>query len=503
MTPHQPAGDPRQPNTTTGHSKGNERPNVVVLFPDQLRAASLPLYGERNIETPNIDRLAAEGVRLSNAISNCPVCTPARAMLVTGRHPQTTGHLINTTRTRHSEISIADAFANRGYRTGWVGKWHLHTGLWPALDRMPQQPDWVPEGRDRLGFQYWRAYNQHMVYFDGFVQKGDWNYERWSGYETDGLLDYAFEFIDEPGDDSFLLFVSPHPPHYTPFEFAPAECYEGLPERFELPGNVGRRWADETHEMYRHYLAMIRAVDTMVGRMLDHLDRRGLADNTIVLLASDHGTQGGAHDVHPWQKKHPYEESIRIPGILRYPGVIDPGAVADGLFAMPDFFPTLCGLAGVPVPRTVEGHDLSASLLGARSARGTRPAGGPTAAQTGHEAVLLMNFSKYYDWFEDGAGWRGVRTVEATYSEWLDGRVELFDLTEDPLQLRNLAEDRGYRSLRTELAGALRDLQVLRGDELVPCSAWKHWLDEQRRVVRNGYGELSHPESIPDWSLLS
>ena len=114
-----------------------------------------------------------------------------------------------------------------------------------------------------------------------------------------------------------------------------------------------------------------------------------------------------------------------------------------------------------------------------------------------------MNFSKYYDWFEDGAEWRGVRTVDATYSEWLDGRVELFDLTEDPLQLRNLAEDRGYRSLRTELAGALRDLQVLRGDELVPCSAWKHWLDEQRRVVRNGYGELSHPESIPDWSLLS
>ncbi len=493
--------DPIDEGGTAG-GEGRPRPNVVVLFPDQLRAASLPMYGERHIETPNIDRLAGDGVRLDNAISNCPVCTPARAMLVTGRHPQTTGHLINTTRTRHSEISIADAFANQGYRTGWIGKWHLHTGLWPALDRMPQQPDWVPEGRDRLGFDYWRAYNQHMVYFDGFVQKGDWNYERWSGYETEGLLDYAFEFIDQgrdsspggdtgDGTDPFLLFVSPHPPHYTPFEFAPAECYEGLPDRFEFPANVGDRWTAENHEMYRHYLAMIRAVDTMVGRVLDGLDQRGLADDTIVLFASDHGTQGGAHDVHPWQKKHPYEESIRIPGIVRYPGVIEPGSRTDQLVGMPDFFPTLCGLAGVPVPRTVEGHDHSATL------RGAPPA---TSVQ---DALLLMNFSKYYDWFEDGAEWRGVRTADATYCEWLDGRVELFDLVEDPLQLHNLADDLGRAGRRRELAGALRDLQARRGDELVPCTAWKHWLDEQRRVVRNGFGELSHPESIPDWSLLA
>lgn len=470
------------------------RPNVVVLFPDQLRAASLPLYGETYIETPNIDRLAAEGVQLTNAISNCPVCTPARAMLVTGRHPQTTGHLINTTRTRHSEISIADTFAHHGYRTGWVGKWHLHTGLWPALDRLPMQPDWVPEGRDRLGFDYWRAYNQHMVYFDGFVHKGDWNYERWDGYETEGLLNYAFEFIDEPSDDPFLLFLSPHPPHYTPGEFAPAECYEGLPDRFDFPENVGTRWGDETHEMYRHYLAMIRAVDTMVGKMLDHLDETGMADNTIVLLASDHGTQGGAHDVHPWLKKHPYEESIHIPGVVRYPGVIDAGSITDELFGMPDFFPTLCGLAGVPVPQSVEGRDLSGCL---------RPglAGAPPPAT--QDGLLLMNFSKYYDWFVDGAEWRGVRTKTAMYTEWLNGHVDMYDLTNDPLQMHNLADDAGYRTQRSELTEVLRDLQTKRGDELVACNDWKHWLDSQRRVVRNAFGELSHPESEPDWSLLA
>lgn len=478
---------------TTDVQVPTKRPNVVVLFPDQLRAASLPLFGEPNIETPNIDRLAAEGVLLNNAISNAPVCTPARAMLVTGRHPQSTGHLINTTRTRHDEISIADAFAHQGYRTAWVGKWHLHTGLWPALDRMPMQPDWVPEGRDRLGFQYWRAYNQHMVFFDGFVHKGDWNYERWNGYETDGLLDYAFEFIDEPRDDPFLLFLSPHPPHYTPAEFAPAECYDGLPDELELPDNVGSRWAAETREMYRHYLAMIRAIDKMVGRMLDHLDETGLADNTIVLLASDHGTMGGAHDVHPWLKKHSYEESIHIPGIVRFPDVIKPGTSVDDLFGMPDFFPTLCGLAGVPIPQTVEGHDLSAVLRHGSVGSSTAPT---------QEALLLMNFSKYYDWFVDGAEWRGVRTKTGSYTEWLDGQVQLFDLSEDPLQQRNLADDPGYAPLRAEMAGAMRDLQAIRGDALVPCTEWKPWLDEQRRVVRNAFGELSHPESPPDWSLL-
>ena len=156
----------------------NERPNLLFVFADQLRASSLPLYGENQIETPNLDRLAGGGVTFTNCVSTCPVCTPYRSMLITGRHPQTTGHIINSTRTRHTEISIADAFAAQGYRTGWIGKWHLHTGVWPAQN----VPDWVPEGRDRMGFQYWRAYNIHMVYFNGFVNGDDWNFEQWEGY---------------------------------------------------------------------------------------------------------------------------------------------------------------------------------------------------------------------------------------------------------------------------------------------------------------------------------
>lgn len=461
----------------------NPQPNVVVLFPDQLRALSLPMFGEQQIETPNIDRLAADSLVLENAISNCPVCTPARAMLLTGRYPQTTGHLINTTRTRHSEISIGDAFGRAGYKTAWVGKWHLHTGLWPALDRMPQHPDWVPEGRDRLGFDYWRAYNQHMVYFDGFVHKDDWNYERWEGYETDGLLNYGFEFMDNAGADPFLLFLSPHPPHYTPFKFAPDHCYERLPKTLQLPANVPDHLQSASLDMYRHYLAMILAVDDMLGRLLDYLELNGLADNTIVLFASDHGTQGGGQGVNPWSKKNPYENSIRIPALLRYPGLIEPG-VSQRMTSMVDFFPTLCGLAGIPVPRSIEGTDLS----------------GQWAHSAADDSAFIMNFSKWFDWFQNGAEWRGVRTQQYTYAQWLSGKVELYDLYEDPLQMHNLAGQAG--ALEAQLREMLQAHQQQRQDELVPCIDWKHWLDEQRRVVRNAHGPLSHPESEPDWSLL-
>ncbi len=471
----------------------SKKPNVVVLFPDQLRAQSLPLYGtdalrEDQIETPNIERLAARGVRLDNAFSNCPVCTPARAMLVTGRYPQSTGHLINSTRTRHSEISIADGFAHAGYRTGWVGKWHLHTGHWPALDRMPMQPDWVPKGRDRLGFDYWRAYNQHMVYFDGFVQKGDWNYERWDGYETDGLLNYAFEFMDEAKDDPFLLFVSPHQPHFTPGKFAPDRFYAQLPETLTLPANVPEPLQALSTEMYRHYLAMILAIDEMLGRLLDYLEANHLLDDTIVLFASDHGTQGGSQGVNPWSKKNPYDASVHIPAIISYPRSISAGSRSGALTSMVDFFPTVCGLAGVPIPRSVEGTDHSGAFTG-------------DPANVGPDSVFLMNFSKYFDWFQDGAEWRGVRTRTHMYCVRLDGTEELYDLTADPLQMTNIAAS-CEAPLLAELKQKLSAHQRQRRDELVACSEWACWLDAQRRVIRNASGELSHPETAPDWSLL-
>ncbi|MEM9624274.1 MAG: sulfatase-like hydrolase/transferase [Pseudomonadota bacterium] len=325
----------------------------------------------------------------------------------------------------------------------------------------------------------------------GFVHQGDWNYERWEGYETDGLLNYAFEFMDGAGAEPFLLCLSPHPPHYTPFEFAPAEYYAGLPAQLRLPDNVPPHQRDSAADMYRHYLAMTLAIDAMLGRLLDYLTQRGLDNNTIVVFASDHGTQGGSQGVNPWSKKNPYDASIKIPGIIRFPGQLQAGTRYPGVMNMVDWFPTLCGLAGLPVPRTVEGSSHATALLGGLT------------GEPGHDdldTAFIMNFSKWFDWFQDGAEWRGVRSRTHMYARWLNGKTEMYDLQADPWQMDNLA-GRGHAQEQT-LADRLLAHQQRRQDELVPCTAWQHWLDEQRRVVRNAYGPLSHPESAPDWSLL-
>ena len=153
---------------------------------------------------------------------------------------------------------------------------------------------------------------------------------------------------------------------------------------------------------------------------------------------------------------------------------------------MVDWFPTICGLAGLPVPRSCEGVDRSSVLLGA-----------PNDNELG---AFLMNFSKWFDWFQDGAEWRGVRTEQHMYVERLNGTVELYDLEADPWQTHNLAASDAVTL--AQLKAQLAHHQHTRSDELVPCTDWKHWLDPQRRVIRNAFGPLSHPESEPDWSLL-
>jgi len=324
--------------------------NIIVILADQLRAGSLPVYGEENISTPNIDRLSLEGVTFSNAVSSSPLCTPYRSMLLTGRHPQSTGHLVNNVCTRHDEISIADAFAKQGYRTGWVGKWHLHRGSFPG----DMSADWVPAGRDRLGFDFWRGYNHHMIYFDGPIQKGDWlseqpMHQKWRGYETEALGKYAAEFLDSLKEEPFLLFVSPHQPHPTPLKYAPDKYYKLLPENLKLPDGISDCRKEEVGQRNRDYLAMILALDEMVGDILDKLKDLGKEDETIVLLTSDHGCQFGFQDLPFQEKRSPFEQSIHVPLIVKYPGQFEKGGTSHTLTAPVDLFPTLA-LIGLTLP---------------------------------------------------------------------------------------------------------------------------------------------------------
>ena len=472
-------------------SRAPHRPNLVFLFADQLRADVLSAYGGEMINTPHLDRLRSQSVKLENMISTCPVCTPYRAMLNTGRHPQTTSMVINSLRPRHAEIGFGDALAAAGYRTAWCGKWHLYTGGWPGEN----VPDWVPRGRPRLGWQHWRAYNQHMVYFDGPVNSPDedWNFIRWDGYETEGLNRFGFGFMDgvrAAGDGPFALFLSPHQPHWTPGKWAPDRFYDRLPVELPPPANVPERMHGQWAEHARNYLAMVLAIDDMVGEVAAYLDEHGLADDTLFVFTSDHGTQGGAHGSPFWAKKAPNEESLRVPLLARLPGRLPAGGTCDALTAPVDLMPTILSLLGVGVPRTVEGFDLS----DAWSAE-------PEAFE--QDAVFTMNFGDHHDLFRDGSEWRGVRTTTRNYARFLDGSRVLHDLAADPLQMRNLIDDPAHADEAEALEARLREFQRVRGDVLQPCTDYTTWFDAFRRPIRNGYGPTPDPEAEPDWSLLN
>jgi len=474
----------------------------VFLFADQLRASSLPLFGEHQIKTPNIDRLATEGVTCTNAISPCPLCTPYRGALLTGRHPQTTGHVINFVTTRHDEIGIGDAFKRAGYRTGWVGKWHLHCGSWPAADmETGEGPFYIPPGRDRFGFDHWRGYNFHWQYFNGWVNEDNWSNKRWGNdYETDALFEYSREFIAQESDDPFCLFISPHQPHDTlpGMDFAPEAFYKDVPEHPELPDNIPAERREEIQKEYRHYLAMILAVDKMVGEVYAALEKKGVLDETLFVFSSDHGSNFGAHDSKTWSKQQPYEESLHIPLIMRLPGVFEPGSTSDALIGPQDIFPTLCSMGGISIPKTVEGFDLSGTLKG------------DTLAFE-QDALLTENFTEHLCFPGDPDApapldsdriWRGVRTKQYNYARWLNGRIQLHDLSTDPLQKNNLAGKEEYQTVQEEMEEQLQLLLEKRGDALAPGDMFHDWFDDQRRVVKNAFGKLPHPNTQPDWSLL-
>lgn len=476
-----------------------QKPNVVFILADQLRAASLPFYGEKAIATPHLDRLFAEGINCTNAISSAPICTPYRAMLVTGRHPHTTGHIGNFICTRHDEIGIGDAFTAAGYRTAWVGKWHLQAAGWPAggMRQGAENGGYIPDGRPRLGFQHWRAYNMHETYFDGWVDKDNWRNERWQGYETQALNRYGFAFMDAVGDDApFCLFLSPHQPHMTCVgPHAPEQYYAKLPARLELPPNVTEDRREACLKAYRDYLAMTLAIDDMVGEVMDYLRRTGKDKNTILVFTSDHGSQFGAHGHDAWSKALPYEESIHVPLAIRLPDAGGAGTRSDAIVTPVDLFPTLCGFCNIPVPRSVEGMDLSAKLLGQ-----------PGAPE--RDDAFIMNFCDHFCFFDltadpPGAGiWRGVRTRQFSYCRWYSGKTELHDIVQDPLQQQNLSGQAAFAETEAILTQRLDHLLRMHHDPFGLAPEYQSWFDTYRRVVRNAYGELPPPDGNPDFSLL-
>lgn len=478
-----------------------DRPNVVFLLIDQVRADALGAYGGgQNVSTPHMDALAQQGVLFTNAISATPLCTPYRGMLMTGRYPTHTGLVLNWVEVNPAERSIAHAFNDAGYHTGFLGKWHLAAGVRKrngdhlagmrkqvqerqrAYRKTNPEPEFVPPGPARLGFQHWEAYNFHVAFNDYFYYGDEPERLHREGYETDILIDQAIEFMGQrkASGERFFLTVAPHPPH-PPFrtKWAPEGYLKQIPKQLHWSPNVP---ADAKFKKSplgaRCYYAMLKNADDNVGRLMAYLEKSGLADNTIVVLTSDHGTMLDSHGRR--NKMVPYAEAMNIPLIVRWPGHIEGGRRDPTVFTAMDHLPTLCALAGVESQGAIDGADLSRAVLGT---------GGRD-----REGVLIMNYTSHWDYFDSGTNWpewRGVRTRRYTYAKWLKGGEDLYDNQADPFQMNNLAADPRHQKVLDRLRARMKQLLAEAHDEFLPGTAYADWYDDQRVLIRTALGPVS------------
>ena len=462
-----------------------QRPNVLFYFPDQLRAHETGYNGGRNIPTPNIDRLASQGVNFTNAISSCPLCTPYRAMLQTGRWPTMSGGVMNWINLPSTGQSMADVFARAGYDTGFIGKWHLaaggRAGSLKRGDPVKPRPEseFVPPGPMRMGYQHWEAFNFHANFAKAFYYRDTPERLIMPGYETDSETDMAIEFMRKRSEARrpFFLVVAPHPPHppWRP-EQTPANKLEVTPRELYWRPNVKGRKDTPVFDP-RCYYAMIGNVDDNLGRVMRFLDESGLAGNTIVVFTSDHGEMLASQG--RYNKMVPYTEAVDVPLLIRWPGHTRAGSRSDALYTPMDHFPTLAGLCGLDIPDIVNGMNLSAHALGRK---------GPE-----RESALMMNYVSHWDYPESGTEWpewRGVRSKQFTYCRWLNGAEELYDNMADPYQNRNLFDGRKAPDVINRMRARLKDLLADSRDEFPPGTTYGTWFTPDRDMLRNALGPV-------------
>lgn len=446
-----------------------ERPNLLIVFPDQLRGSALGFMGQEPAITPKIDAFARESLVLTNAASNYPLSSPFRAMLLTGKYPSSNGVISNCTsqtgkfnvNLRESDTTWSDILRSEGYSLGYIGKWHLESPYEPFIDCSNNKGavawnEWTPPQR-RHGFSFWYAYNtydQHNrpMYWNTTATRQEFAYVDQWGPEHEA--DMAIRFINnEDGlyrkkGKPWALVVSMNPPH-MPYNLVPEKyirMYDTVPDdrMFSFPDipPPDSTWGKYNRKNARNQYAQITGVDDNFGRILQALKETGNDNNTIVIFTSDHGDCLGRHN--EISKNNHYEESMVIPFIIRWPGHINP-ATDDLLLSVPDIYPSLLSLMGMKdkIPAGVQGNNYSDLIL---TGKGERPT------------------SQLYMWMpynDRSAGRRGVRT--ARYTLMIDKRSEgddryyLYDNINDPYQLNNIATDdqETVNVLRKELTGWL------------------------------------------------
>lgn len=407
-------------------------PNLLFLLADQWRAQALAADGLKDLQAPNLERLAREGIQFQRAYTCYPLCSPSRAALITGRFPHSSGVTRDDVPLPPDQPSIAAQFHQAGYRTGYIGKWNLDGA---------ETPGYVPPGPRRRGFDYWAAFNRGNRYFDSIYFRDPPDPIRAGGFEPDYQTSLAIEFLEQNKQNPFCLFVSwgpPQPPRTPPPHTA--KLYD--PRSIHLRGNVPDEIEARVRQAYDDYYALCSAIDENVGRLLDALDKADLADDTIVVFTSGHGDMLGSHGLE--DKDVPYEEAVRVPLLIRYPPLLKPGLLKTGtkrddlLISSVDLMPSLLSLCGVSIPPGVQGKDLSTAIV--------------NAAVAGQESIFIEGRLGSKD------QWRTI--VRGLDKLVVDGNIEvthLYNLGRDPLEMDNLARQPSQELKRDELTALLKD----------------------------------------------
>ena len=488
------------PGEDASSASPDARPNILLVFTDDHAAHAVSAYGSVINETPNIDRLAAEGILFENAFVTNSICAPSRATILTGQFGHLNGVPTNRDTLHQATVTFPRLLQEAGYNTAIVGKWHLK--VHPA------------------GFDYFEVLRGQGPYYNPVLYSED-DSIAYEGYTTDIVTDRALEWLDAGRDPErpFLLMYQHKAPHR---EWAPGpdqlELYEGLdvPEPTTLfDDGSGRTSATGTQEMtierdltdrdlkfvapdnltpaqrqvwdaaygprneafaaaglegealvrwkyqryIKDYLRAIASVDENLGRVLEYLDREGLAENTVVVYTSDQGFFLGDHG---WfDKRWMYEESLRTPLIVRWPAAVPAGTRSEAMVQNLDLAQTFLELGGASAPSSMQGESL-VPLLGGRTPSDWR------------DAI-------YYQYFEY-PGWHmvrrhyGIRTATHKLIHYYEiGEWELFDLVSDPDELRSVYGESSYASIQETLHARLdsmRSYYDVPAEDPVPYVQW-------------------------------
>lgn len=461
------------------------QPNILIIYPDQMRHDCMSPSGNRVVKTPHIQRLADEGATFGSAFASYPLCCPFRASLMTGKQAQGHGLYQNHFPLRDGQEFLAERMKEAGYQTIYVGKWHLEGG---------PKPGFVPPGR-RFGFDRFAGFNRGHQYMDGIFWRDTDQPYRCDRYEPDYQTDHLLEFIDEAlecgSGRPFFGIVSYGPPHHPnvmperwrtlhdptdvalpPGVLPPEEQVRTQKERLEFDclGNMkaalrsrcGRSpkppLEPETEAELRMFIAeyygMISSIDHNVGRVLGHLDARGIAEDTMVVFLSDHGDMLGEHGYFCGFKPQPHRSAMQVPLIVRWPGRVEAGSRIGGLVDVgPDTAVTLLGCAGAEPFSAAHGISFLPLLDG--------------AADEVRSAVMYQTFR-----MDDGVRGeftpvpeRGIRTKDWLYVRQPARRRLLFDEASDPNELNNLVADSAFSGLMDEFDERIAAHMQATGDD--------------------------------------